>query len=297
MKQSKKSFDWTQAQAFLETAETGSFSSAAEKLRLSQPTVGRHVSALEDDLGVTLFDRVGKSVVLTDNGLRLLEYVRSMRDAADQLTLTAMGNAQSVAGKVTITASDGFCAYTLPNIVSALRREHPEIEIEVFASHEVQDLTRREADIAVRHGRPSQPDLIAKRLIDSTAHLYGTKQYLDQIGRPQSPNDIGPDVQFIGFESKDRIRLVLNDLGFNLAPDQFMVITNNVFAGWEMMKKGIGLALMIKYVADQTEGVEMILPDYVNIELPVWLVTHRELHTSRRIRIVYDFIAQSISSQ
>ena len=75
-----------------------------------------------------------------------------------------------------------------------------------------------------------------------------------------------------------------------------MVTTNNAFAGWEMMKKGIGLTLMIKDVADQTESAEMILADYVDIELPVWLVTHRELHTSRRIRIVYNFIAQSISS-
>ncbi|WP_430473423.1 LysR family transcriptional regulator [Thalassospira lucentensis] len=291
-----KSFDWTEAQAFLETAETGSFSAAAEKLGLSQPTIGRHVSALEGDLGVALFDRVGRSLVLTDNGLHLLEYVRSMRDAADQLTLTAMGNAQSVAGKVTITASDAFCAYTLPEIVLALRHEHPEIEIEVFSSDEVQDLRRREADIAIRHGRPNQPDLIAKRLINSSAHLYGTKQYLDQIGRPKSPDDIGQNVQFIGFENSDRIRLILNGLGFNLTPDQFMVTTNNAFAGWEMMKKGIGLTLMIKDVADQTESAEMILADYVDIELPVWLVTHRELHTSRRIRIVYNFIAQSISS-
>jgi len=293
----KKSFDWTQAQAFLVTAETGSFSAAAEKLGLSQPTIGRHVNGLEEDLGVSLFDRVGKSLVLTENGLGLLEHVKAMREAADHMILAATGHNQSIAGKVSITASDAFCSYNLPKIVSRLRKLHPEIELEIISSNEVQDLRCREADIAIRLGRPSHPDLIAKRLRSSSAHLYGTTQYLDRIGRPKTPDDIGPDVQFIGFEATDRIRLILNEMGFSLEPQQFMVITNSGAAGWEMMKEGIGLALMVREVADQTDGIEMVLPEIVNIELPVWLVTHRELHTSRRIRIVYDFIGEAIASQ
>ena len=292
-----KSFDWTQAQAFLMTAETGSFSAAADKLGLSQPTIGRHVAALEDDLGVSLFDRVGKSVVLTENGLSILAHVKMMREAADQMTLTATGHVQSIAGKVSVTASDTLCAHNLPQIVSRLRKAHPEIEVEIISSNEVQDLRRREADIAIRHVRPSQPELIAKRVRSYTAHLFGATSYLDQIGRPQSPSEIGPNVQFIGLNSSDQIRLMLNSLGFSLEPRQFMVTTNSGVTGWEMVKAGIGLSMMFKEVTEQTNGIEMILPEIVNIECPIWLVTHRELHTSQRMRIVYDFIANAIGPQ
>lgn len=290
----KKSFDWTKAQAFLATAETGSFSAAAKKLRLSQPTIGRHVAGLEEDLGVALFDRVGKSLVLTENGLGLLGHVKTMREAADQLVLSAMGHDKSIAGKVSVTASDALCAYNLPKIVSRLREIHPEIQVEIISSNEIQDLMRREADIAIRHVRPSQPDLIAKKVRNSLAHLYGASRYLDKIGRPTSPNNLNPDAQFIGFETSDRVRLILNDIGFSLEPRQFMVFTNSGAAGWEMVKEGMGLALMMKDVADTTGGIEMVLPDIVNIDVPIWLVTHRELHTSQRMRIVFDFIADTL---
>ena len=121
MKNRASAFDWSQAQAFLATAETGSFSGAAARLGLSQPTVGRHVTALESDLGLLLFDRVGKSLAITDIGLALVENVRAMKDAADQLSLSALGQDKSIAGPVSLTASDAFCAYILPPIIERIR--------------------------------------------------------------------------------------------------------------------------------------------------------------------------------
>lgn len=289
-------FDWTQAHAFLETAETGSLSAAARRLGLSQPTVGRHVAALEQDLGVLLFDRVGKSVVLTAQGRSLLDHVRTMRDAAEKVTLTATGHVQSIAGRISLTASDGFCAYNLPPIVERLRARYPEIEVEVVSSNEVQDLRRRESDIAIRHVRPTHPDLIAKSVRTTTAHLYGAKKYLDRIGRPASPQDIGPHVNFVGFETEDRVRTMLNDKGFALSRDQFTVFTNSGVAGWEMVRQGVGLAVMFREIAELTPDVEAVLPEVVAIEFPLWLVAHRELYTSKRMRLVFDFLADAFSA-
>ena len=108
MKWQTVSFDWNQARAFLVTVEEGSLTAAARALGLTQPTLGRQVAALEDSLGVTLFDRVGRSLRLTPSGLELLDHVRSMGDAAGRVSLTASGQSQTVEGQVCITASDLF---------------------------------------------------------------------------------------------------------------------------------------------------------------------------------------------
>jgi len=117
------SFDWNQAKAFLATAEEGSLSAAARALGLTQPTVGRQVAALEEALGVVLFDRVGRSLALTQSGLELLDPVRTMGDAAGLVSLTASGRAQSIEGQVCVTASDAMSTYHLPPVLERLREE------------------------------------------------------------------------------------------------------------------------------------------------------------------------------
>lgn len=155
MKWQNAAFDWNQAKAFLVTAEERSFSAAARALALTQPTVGRQVSALEEALGVALFERIGRSLSLTPAGLDLLEHVRAMGEAAGLVSISASGQSQSISGQVCITASDVVSTYHLPPVVARLREVAPEIEIEILASNALQDLRRREADIAIRHVRPS----------------------------------------------------------------------------------------------------------------------------------------------
>ena len=203
MKWQTVSFDWNQARAFLVTVEEGSLTAAARALGLTQPTLGRQVAALEDSLGVTLFDRVGRSLRLTPSGLELLDHVRSMGDAAGRVSLTASGQSQTVEGQVCITASDLFSVYHLPPVLDRLRDLAPGIEIEVLASNTISDLQRREADIAIRHVRPQQPDLIAKQLKDTTAHLYASPKYLDRHGRPECVDDLAKAV-FVATGQPDR---------------------------------------------------------------------------------------------
>jgi DNA-binding transcriptional LysR family regulator len=286
-------FDWNQVRAFLVTAEEGSFSAASRALGLTQPTLGRQVSALEERLGVTLFERLGRSLSLTDSGLELLDHVRAMGDAASRLSLTASGQSQRIEGRVCITATDIMSMYLLPDALKRLREVAPGIEVEVVASNDVRDLRRREADIAIRHGRPEQPDLIAKLLRETSIHLYASSDYLGRHGRPKSPSDLSEAV-FIGFEQSDRLLTRLNEIGLTLTKDNFKLISESGAVAWELVRQGLGIGVMAKDVGDRTPGVECVLPDLDSITVPIWLVTHRELHTSRRIRLVFDLLAESL---
>lgn len=288
-------FDWSQAQAFLATAEMGSFSGAAGRLGLSQPTVGRHVAALESDLGILLFDRVGKSLALTDNGLALVEHVKAMRDAADLLSLSALGQDKTIAGPVSVTASDVFCAYILPPIIERIRLAYPEVQVEIVSTNEVQDLRRREADIAIRHVQPTHPELYAKRLQTAKCKLYGATSYLEQLGRPATIKDFSEKATFIG-DTSGRVLQMLTAVGVPIAPEQFSIIANSGVAMWELVKRGVGLAVMFKDLADMTPGVEVILPNEISVDVPVWLVTHSELKTNARIRAIFDILSGELAA-
>ncbi len=287
-------FDWNQARAFLVTAEEGTLSAAARALGLTQPTLGRQVAALEEALGVTLFERVGRSLALTQAGLELLDHVRAMGEAAGRISLTASGQSQAIEGQVSITATTMTAAYHLPPILKRLRALAPAIEIAVIASSEVRDLQRREADIAIRHVRPGQPELIAKLIGETTAHLYAAPEYLDRHGRPTHPSDLS-EANFIGYEHPERMLPVLGSLGLTLSRENFKIVSGSSTVILELVKQGLGLSLLPKDIADLTPGLEPVLHDLEPIPIPIWLVTHRELHTSRRIRLVFDFLAEALA--
>src|SRR5450432_465334 len=147
-------FDWNRAKAFLVTAEEGSLSAAARALGMAQPTLGRQVDALEEELGVVLFERVGRGFVLTPSGVELLDHVRAMGHAASRVSLIAAGQSESIEGTISIAASEVYAAMLLPPIIAKLRQAEPKINIEIVASTKASDLRRREADIAIRNFQP-----------------------------------------------------------------------------------------------------------------------------------------------
>ena len=288
-------FDWNQVRAFLATAEEGSLSAAARALDQTQPTIGRQVTALESDLGVTLFERAGHTLVLTQSGLELLEHARSMGDAAAMVSLSASGQSQAIEGQVRITASDVMSAYNLPPFLAHLRDVAPGIEVDIVASNQVRDLTRREADIAIRHVRPNQPNLIAKRVGEGKAVLCAGTSYLEKIGRPETISDLARTL-LIGFDPPDALLegLVASGLPFERA--NIKLASDSGIVVWELVKAGLGLAVMPVDLVETTPGVELVLPELAPFLYPVWLVTHRELHTSRRIRLVFDLLAETLSA-
>lgn len=286
-------FDWNRARAFLVTAEEGSLSAAARALGLTQPTLGRQVAALEQELGVALFERVGRGLTLTPSGLDLLEHVRPMGEAAGRVSLSASGRSHAIEGSIAITASEVNAAFLLPPVLLRLRRLHPGVEIKLVATNALRDLRRREADIAIRSGRPTDPDLIATRLRDTPARLYATRGYLKQIGNPSTSDDLSR-AHFIGFADDDRFLDGLNAMGFRLTAKNFPIHTENHMVLWELVKNGLGIGAIIEEVGDAEPLVERVLPSMAPIPVPTWLVTHREVHTSRRVRMVFDLLVEHL---
>ncbi|PRQ05415.1 HTH-type transcriptional regulator TdfR [Enhygromyxa salina] len=288
-------FDWNRARAFLVTAEEGSFSAAARALGISQPTIGRQVAALEQELDVVLFERVGHGLQLTATGNDLLEHVRPMGEAAVRVSLTAAGQSLSIDGQVCISAAEIEAFYVLPPIVARLRESHPGIEIELVATNATSDLGRREADIAVRSFRPKQPELVARKVRDGRAWLYATPDYLARLGNPTTAADLSKG-QFLGFDRSDTLIKGLNAMGLSLTPDNFPVIVGNQLVQWELAKQGVGICIMTEEVGDPEPRVVRALEDFPPFPVPTWLTTHRELNTSRRLRVVFDRLAEELSA-
>ena len=290
------SFDWNQVRAFLATAEEGSFSQAARVLGLTQPTLGRQVAALEEDLGVMLFQRIGRSLELTPSGLELLDHVRVMGDAAHRVSLAASGQSQTIEGVVRVTATNMYAVYFLPPVIERLHELAPKLEIDSVASNELRDLRRREADIAIRHVRPQEPDLVGRLVAESDGSLYASRRYLSRYGRPNSPADLEGHY-FIGSNNQQEMVSYLSRLGITPARENFRFGTDCALVMWEMARQGFGMCLMASAIADRTPGMEPVFPELAPMKFPTWLVAHQELYTSRRIRLVYDTLAEFLSNR
>ncbi|WP_111977175.1 LysR family transcriptional regulator [Algibacillus agarilyticus] len=290
-------FDWNHIRAFLVTAEEGTLSAAAKALGLTQPTLSRQVYALEQELKLTLFERVGQRLVLTNSGLALLAHARKMGDAALDFSLAATGKAQQIEGTVVISASELTAAYMLPPIVAKLRQTEPGINIEVVVTNEPSDLKRREADIAIRNFHPKQNDLIAKKIGEETIWLYGTQDYL---AKQPAITDLSQldQIQIIGFDQSNAVTDILNKQGWQLSKKNFALTTSFQLLQLALCKEGQGLIFFPQEIAHKEPLLVKAFSHMGPImQLPVWLVCHQELRTSLRIRRVFDFLATELSTQ
>lgn len=289
------SFDWNQVRAFLATAEEGSFSGAARALKSTQPTIGRQVSALEGSLGVTLLERSVRGLTITQAGRELLDHVRAMGEAAALISMVADGQSQEVMGEVTITATDLMSAAILPAILAPLRQTAPGIRVRILATGDIRNLMQREADIAIRHVRPDQPDLIARHVADFRGTLYGASAYLERAGRPTTPRDVA-DLAFVGNADPDHLLAPLHNQGIPVRAENFVISSDSNVVEWALVKTGYGISLLPEVLCNAEPGIEKVLPSLPSLQFPVWLVTHRELKTNRRIRLVFDTVARGLAA-
>lgn len=288
-------FDWNRARAFLVTAEEGSLAAAARSMGMTQPTLGRQVAALESEIGFDLFTRRGRGLELTPNGVKLLEHVRLMGDAANQFSLAASGKSDVIEGDVSITATELLSTFMLPRMIKTLRDVEPGIEIELFSTNEVRDLNRREADIAIRSVRPTQPELIAKKLCGVRGHLYAAKSYLQQLGHPPTIDELNK-ASFIDTENPGRLMELLNSRGLTLNKQNFPVTSNSHVVQWELVKQGVAVSATLEEIGDNEPLVErVVISELPLIAMDLWLVTHNELRTNRRIRRVFEFLVSEFS--
>lgn len=288
-------FDWNRARAFLVTVEKGSLSAAAKALKMSQPTLGRQVSALEKELGVSLFERVGRGFEITRSGMELYEHVKAMGEAANKLSLAASGRSQSIEGNVLISASNTISAYILPPVIHRLRQKEPGIQIEIVSTNALSDLRKREADIALRNVEPTHPELFFKKLKQTNAYLYATPGYLKKIGPVQRVSDL-QKAAFLGFANNHVYIEGLKTIGIEADPKNFHIFSDDHIFQWEMVKQGAGIGVMLEEVGEKEKSVRRVLEKIPPLKVDNYVVAHREVKTNRRIRIVFDFLAEVFGS-
>ncbi|MEL6640814.1 MAG: LysR family transcriptional regulator [Pseudomonadota bacterium] len=288
-------FDWNRVRAFLVTAEEGSLSAAARALGLAQPTLSRQVEALQQELGVVLFERFGRGLELTPAGAELIAHARKMGDGAMALSIAAQGQSDEIVGPVTITASDAYAGLWLPPILKKLKAQEPGLAIRVLADNTASDLMRREADIAIRNFQPKEPDLVAKRIMDTGANFYAAAAYLAENGPIVSDADWAKANFIIPGKAAEYLP-VLQSMGLPVDEGSIAFECTSFLAMWEMTRQGLGIGMLDIRLGDAEPEVVRAAPQLDDIPFPVWLVAHRDILSNKRLRLVFDFLATELKT-
>lgn len=285
--------DWSLVQAFLAVAETGSLSAAARALDRSQPTLGRQIRALEEQLGGELFHRQPRGLDLTETGAALLQPARSMREAANAMALAVAGRDEGLEGTVRITASVAVTVFHLPRILTEIRQAEPRIALDIVPSDRSSNLLYREADIAIRMYRPTQQDLVTRHLGDTAIGIFAARSYLRRRGQPRTLAEAaGHDI--IG---QDRETLVLDGMramGLTASRDLFAFRCDDVATSWQLVRAGAGLGFLQRSLGLRDPELVEIDLGIALPTLPVWLTAHEAMRRTPRIRRVWDMLAESL---
>jgi DNA-binding transcriptional LysR family regulator len=284
--------DWELYRSFLAVLDEGSLSGAARALGVAQPTVGRHVAALEKALGLALFTRSQIGLMATEAALSLRLYAESMRSTAAALERAAASQGAGVRGTVRITASDVIGVEVLPPILTRLRDQHPDLAVELVLTDRVQDLLRREADIAVRMLRPRQELLVARRIGRIEVGLHAHKRYVARHGTPGNIADLA-NHSLIGF---DQTTAFVRSAGKALAAwrrDDFAMRTDNNLAQLALIRSGAGIGFCQAAIARRDDSMVRILPKF-SLPLETWITMHEDLRNSPRCRVTFDALVKGL---
>ena len=282
--------DWQLCRSFLAVLDEGSLSGAARALGLTQPTLGRHVEALEQALGTPLFLRSPQGLLPTDAALEIRPHAEAMQAAAASLRRAASGAAGEARGTVRITASEVVGAEILPPMLARLRERHPGLVLELVLTNRSEDLLRREADIAIRMVRPEQAALVSKRVGTTTLGLHAHRDYLARHGTPERLEDLGGHA-LIGFDRETPSIRTLRALGLRVSREDFAIRTDNDLAQLALIRAGIGIGVCQVGIARREPSLVRLLARDFSYVLDLWIVMHEALRTSHRMRLVQEHLA------
>ena len=286
--------DWSLWRSFAAVVKHGSLSAAARALRLSQPTLGRHIETLETDLGLALFERTLNGLKPNAAALRLYAPVTEAQSALAEAAILAEGAQETLGGTVRITASAMISNYVLPGLLATIRDRYPGIRIESVPSDSAENILLREADVAIRMFRPTQLELVTRHLgeipIVPAAHQASIRARRSSL---ITIDDLWSH-DLLGFDRLDAIILHARGLGVTLTRENFTLLSDDQPHLWELLKAGLGIDFGQANLARTTPGIVIVPVDLRIPALPVWLTTHKELFTSHRIRAIYDALAEGL---
>lgn len=286
-------FDWALIKSFLSVLDAGSLLGAARRTGALQPTLSRHIAELETQLKAPLFERTGRGVTPTRTALAIAAAARQMQQGAEALARSLAGQRSQTAGTVRISCSMTAASYLMPEVLTELQRQEPDIQIELIASNELSNLLRREADIAVRMVRPEQTSLVARKLGMLSIGAYAHQRYLQRAGTPQVPADLLQHT-LIGYANDPQIERGLASLGLPLSREDFAIRTDDQVAYRMLLEAGAGIGFVASYTTRHWPEMRRVLPHLAAPALPCWLAVHREIRSSKLVRRVYDFLAEAL---
>ena len=282
--------DWADMCLFLAVHDQGSLVAASEVLGLTQPTVGRRLAAMEERFGTPLFVRAGRRMQLTDAGAGILENVRRMESEMLAVGRSLESQSTALRGEVTISATEGTGTEWLAPVLFDFQQLYPDILVKVQIENRAVDLLHREADIALRLGRPSEPSLIARRMTTVGFGLYASAAYIERAGHPATLGDL-VDHQMVGLDSLNGTGPFANA---ERLPGNYVYLSNSPAAQMAAVQAGFGIGELSHRWVGMRGGLTRVLPDYTAREIDLWLVSHEELRYSARIRALSDFIADRL---
>lgn len=278
---------WHLLQSFAAISEAGSLNAAANTCGSSQPTLSRHLAQLEELMGTRLFFRTAAGLTLTPEGAAVQTHADAMAQSAAQLSFA---NTQTLNGTVRITASQIAATYLLPPMLKDLHRAYPALSLELVATDESDNLLRREADLAVRMYRPTQNDLIAKKVADLPLGIFAARSYLDQHGVPDTPTDL-KDHTVIGYDRSTLIIDGMRQMGMQVDRSFFAFRSDDQVVCWRMVQAGMGIGFGQVSMGASHPDMVRLWPQMEIGTLPVWLTSHQELRMSPRVRVCFDHLA------
>ena len=284
-------FDWDDARFFLAIARAGSLSGAARALKVQQSTVGRRLASLEEALGARLFERTPEGYLLTPAGESLRKRTERIEDETLSAERELQGREARIAGVVRLTTPEAFGNLFLAPLLYRLREEQPDILVEVVAENATLSLTRREADLAMRTGRPRQPLLVMRRLAPLNNGLYAARAYLARRGRPAGATLAGHD--YVGYDESYHGGKESNWYAKLAQGGRCTLRVNGSHGMAGAIEAGLGVGVLPCWMGDSMPALERVLPGEVHGE-DVWLVMHRDLQRVARIRAVCEFFVREL---
>ena len=277
--------DWDDIRTFLAVARAGTLAAAGRVLDVDYTTVGRRIRALEQELGLTLFERVRDRYVLTDAAEGLREAAERMEDGALALERRALGSDRTVSGVLRIATTDALAQILVLPAIRAMHQRHPDIRAHLLTGPARVNITRREADVAVRYIRPDEADLVSRRIVRVAAAFYASREYLAR--RPVPPRGAslrGHDV--VGIEEG------LRGWSQPLPETRDVLRTNSMTTLVLAVSLGIGLGALHCWMADPNPELVRLWPDEALEHDDVYLVLHHDVQRTGRVRAFVEALEQ-----
>jgi len=289
--------DWDKLRVFHAVAEAGSFTHAGEVLNLSQSAVSRQISTLEETIGVALFHRHARGLILTEQGEIL---ARTTSDFFSKLSFTTAKMRDSKErpwGPLRVTTTVAYGSIWLTPRIKDFLEAYPEVDLSLVLTDDELDLSMRQADVAIRVRPPTQPDIIQRQLMKVHYRIYASPEYLKKYGMPSTPDQLDDHRLIIYGEDATPPVSNLNwllELGTTKKERRPALRVNNIYGIFRAVRSGLGIGALPDYMSRDAQNLVRVLPEIEGPSFDTYFAYPEELKQSKRIGVFRDFLINRI---